>query len=100
MPIDYKDNYFTRPIDYEGMVQRIEEFQEAHENPTVDLRDKGRTPAPDFVAPEPKIVERFEELDHEDEGMNIKYRQHPDSKRCGAIRISEDAVEDVGEDIS
>ena len=59
------------------MAERVLNFLSALKKPTMRIGEKRakRKPNPDFVAPEPVQVERFEQLDREDRWSRTEYKE-------------------------
>lgn len=72
------------------MLERIENYNQAKNDPTARTGGQGRTASPDFVAPEPKKSERFSQLDKEVEDCTVSYGTGDSSsgrQGCGTIDI-------------
>ncbi len=57
------------------MLERVDNFLQAHRKPNKKIGEKReqRTRSPDFVAPEPLTVTRFEQKNHEDRWSKTVY---------------------------
>ncbi|MEE8114641.1 MAG: hypothetical protein V3T23_09830 [Nitrososphaerales archaeon] len=70
------------------MVERIENYQNAKNNPTVSIGKKGHTAKPDFTPPEPKICKRYEQLAEEKNGCTIEHSEDPNRKGSVTVHIN------------
>lgn len=72
--VDRENREMVKADHATGMLARFNSFMEALRNPTERVRQNKHVANPDFVAPEPKICERFEQLATTDEpGVSVKH---------------------------
>jgi len=81
-----------------GMVERIEKFNDAKNNPTVSMNKEGHKANPDFVNPGLVESKRFEQLDKEEDQCTIKYGHDTPNGRDGCGHVSVSVDDDVDPD--
>lgn len=70
------------------MVERIENYKNAKNNPTVSISKEGHTTNPDFTPPEPKMCKRYEQLDEDKDGCTVEHIEDPTREGSVQVRIS------------
>ncbi len=93
--VDRENREMVKADHATGMLARFNSFIEAWRNPTKRVGQNKHVANPDFIAPAPKICNRFEQLDTTDEpGVSVSHTS-PGYNRAASVHIS---VEDPEEE--